>query len=179
MALIVEDSTGKADAESYVSIADIAAYATSRGLTFAITGGTNAADAEAAARRATTWLDAYVLPRLACTYRTHQREQALQWPRINVFDREGNAIASDEIPQEIIAACCEAAVREKATPGILSPDVTPGQIAKSERVDTIAVEYFRGGGVADQRMVMTIVDDILAPLLGARPSPYFGKSVRG
>ncbi len=180
MTLVIEDGTGKADAESYASIADIAAYATARGLTFAITGGTNEADAEAAARRATVWLDATYRGRFTGR-RTNGRAQALEWPRSGAYDNQvpPDYIESDEIPREIIDACIEAAVREKASPGSLSPDVTPGTVAKREKVGALEVEYFRGGGVADQRPIATVIDDILAPLLGPRPSGYSGKAVRG
>ena len=179
MALTVEDGTGLADADTYAALATASDYATARGLTFAISGA-DQTPAEAALRRATTWLDAYVLPRLSGTYRTHQRDQALQWPRSGVVDREGNGIDSDEIPQEIINACIEAAVREKASPGSLSPDVTPGTVAKRERIEgAVEVEYFRAGAVADQRPISTVIDDILAPLLGPRATGYSGKAVRG
>ena len=181
MALIVEDGTGKADAESYASLATIVAYATARGLVFVITGGTNEADAESAARRATVWLDGAYRGRFTGR-RTNGRKQALEWPRVNAHDQQcpPDYIESDEIPQEIVDACCEAAIREKAAPGALSPDVTPGTIAKRERVEgAVEVEYVRAGGVVDQRPVATVIDDILGSLLGARSSGLFGKAVRG
>jgi len=179
MALEVEDGTGKATAESYASIATIAAYATARGLTFAITGGTNATDAEAAARRATTWLDATYQGRFPGR-KANGRAQALQWPRTDASDAEGEAIGSDEIPQEIINALCEAAIREKAAPGALSPDVTPGKIKKRVKVEgAVEVEYAVGSAaVAGQRPVASVVDDILGSLLGARQSGYSGRAVR-
>lgn len=178
MALIVEDGTGKADAECYASIATINAYATARGLTFAITGGSNAADAEAAARRATTWLDAGFRDRFPGR-KTNGRQQALEWPRVGACDASGEAIASDEVPTEIINALCEAAIREKASPGGLSPDVTPGQVAKREKVEgAVEVEYFRAGGVTDQRPVATVIRDILGSLLKSSGGGYSGKAVR-
>lgn len=182
MALVIEDGAGKADAESYASIADIAAYATARGLTFAITGGTNATDAETAARRATTWLDA--------TYRggftgrkKNGRDQRLEWPRYDAHDNQCPVefIADDEIPREIIDACCEAAIREKASPGALSPDVTPGTVKKRVRVEgAVEVEYAAGTTPAQaQRPIATVIDDILSSLIGARSSGYSGRAVRG
>lgn len=180
MALIVEDGTGKPDAESYCDLATIAAYATARGLVFVITGGSNEADAEAAARRATVWVDARYRARFTGR-RTHGRKQALEWPRVDAHDQQcpPDYLESDEVPQEIIDACCEAAIREKAAPGALSPDVTPGTVAKRERVEgAVEVEYFRAGGVSDQRPVATVIDDILGSLLGGRGNGLFGKAVR-
>src|SRR5690606_33032799 len=154
------DGTGKSDAESYASLATIAAYAAAHGLTFAIEGDDEAL-AEAAARRATVWLDATYRSRFTGR-RTNGRNQALEWPRTGAYDNQvpPDYLESDEIPQEIIDACCEAAIREKASPGSLSPDVTPGQVAKRERVEgAVEIEYFRAGGVTDQRPVATVVDD--------------------
>lgn len=178
MALEVEDGTGKANAESYVSIADCNAYAVKNGHTFAIDGADEAL-AEQALRRATTWLDAYLRSRLT-GQRTNLRAQALDWPRVGVIDREANIILQDEIPREIIAACCEAAVREKAVPGSLSPDVVPGEVTKRAKVEgAVEVEYAVGSSpVQSQQPVMTVVDGILASLFERSPSPYFGRSVR-
>ena len=54
MALLVEDGTGIAGAESYMEIADIASYAVGRGLSFVVSP---TAPAEAAARRAAKLID--------------------------------------------------------------------------------------------------------------------------
>lgn len=181
MALTVETGAGLADADSYAALETINAYATSRGLTFVITGGTNEADAEAAARRGTVWLDATYRGRYPGR-KANGRSQALEWPRINAYDRQvpPEYLESDEIPQEIIDACCEAAIREKASPGSLSPDVTPGAIVKRERVEgAVEVEYAsQGASVASQRPISTVIDDILGSLLGPRSSGLFGKAVR-
>lgn len=52
--LIVEDGSGLANAESYVSASDAASYAADRGLTFP---ASPADKAEAALRRATAYID--------------------------------------------------------------------------------------------------------------------------
>jgi hypothetical protein len=163
MSIVVEDGTGKADAESYVSAADANAYAASHGLTFAIAGD-DAALAEAALRRATTWLDAEYGARFP-GQRNNGRGQALQWPRSDAVDAAGEEIASDEVPAEIVAATIEAAVREKASPGSLSPDVTPGKVKTRAKVGEIEVEYAASGSVAEQRPVLSVVDGILSGLL--------------
>lgn len=163
MALIVEDGTGKADADSYVSLSDAASYASSRGLTFVISGG-DEAKAEAALRRATSWVDAEYGARFPGS-RVNGRDQALQWPRNDAVDASGEEIASDAVPIEIVRATIEAAVREKASPGSLSPDVTPGKIKTRAKVGEIEVEYAASGSVTEQRPVLSVVDGILAPLL--------------
>ncbi len=177
MSLVVETGSGSATGESYASLAVANAYALDHGLTFAIAGG-DAALAEQALRRATVWLDGYVLPRVM-GLRTHARNQALAWPRINVVDREGYLIQPDEIPVQIVNACCEAAIREKAAPGTLSPDVTLAEKVKRLKAGSVEIEYSGStGGPGDLRPIATVIDDILAPLLGSRPSPYFGKALR-
>jgi len=93
MALIVEDGTGKVDADSYVSVADCATYATAHGLTFA---GETAAQEERL-RRATQYLDSEY------TYKGDPLTdtQALAWPRT----------VGDSVPRDIVSACCELACK--------------------------------------------------------------------
>lgn len=163
--LIIEDGTGLTDAQAYVSAADVALYAVARGKTF-----TDDADGESAIVRATTWLDAaYKWPGT----RTHGRNQALQWPRTGAIDTDDYAIADDEIPSELIAASCEAAIREFLTPGFLTPDVVPGKVVQSARVDgAVSVTYAvrKGDDVSGQIPVITAIDGILKTLVGGKPA---------
>lgn len=177
MPLIVEDGSGLANAESYVSVSDCAAYAAARGLTFP---ASPEATAEQALRRATTWLDGRYRSRFPGS-RTNGRGQALEWPRSGAYDAESNEIASSEVPVEIVNATIEAAVREMAAPGSLSPDVIPGKVKKRVRVEgAVEVEYAVGSGSAyEQRPVVAVIDGILASLLGVASSPYVARAVRG
>jgi hypothetical protein len=180
MPLIVENGTGMANADSYVSLADANAYATSRGLTFPIAGA-DATLAEQALRRATVWLDAAYRGRFS-GYRKNRRAQALEWPRTGALDAlcPPNPIDPDAVPIEIVQATIEAAVREKAAPGSLSPDVTPGKIISEVAVEVaVSVKYATPGGVQDQRPVSTVIDGILSPLLGERAANLFGRAERG
>lgn len=176
MALIVEDGTGVADSDAYPSRDVVVAYAAARGLSFPV-ADTDAADASI--RRGTAYID--------FTYRTRfpgQRKrfrlQALEWPRVGVVDAQGFPVGSSEIPVEIINATCEAAVRELASPGSLAPDVTPGKVKKRVRVEgAVEVEYAVGGGGAmSQQPISTIIDGILAALIGA-PNQFTANAVRG
>lgn len=172
--LTVEDGSGLANAESYVSVSDAATYAAARGLTFP---ASPADKAEQALRRATAWLDGRYRSRFP-GQRKNGRDQALEWPRINACDRGGNEIASDEVPIEIVNATIEAAVREMAAPGGLSPDVTPGEVAKRLKAGSVEIEYASASGsVFDQRPVLTVIDGILSSLLGST-SPYIARAVR-
>jgi len=178
VALIVEDGTGRSDAESYVGLSDADAYATARGLTFPIDAGAPATAAEQALRRATAWIDGAYRTRFP-GFRKELRVQALEWPRRGAYDIHGYPIGENELPRELKAATIEAAVRELASPGVLTPDVTPGKLKSSVTVDSISVTYALGtGGVQEQRLVMTVVEQIMSALLCSSPSPMFGSTER-
>ena len=159
MALQVEDGTGLADAESYVSVADCAAWATKHGKTFP---ASPAAPAEQALRRATAWIDG-IYGRRFVGARLNGRAQALCWPRTDAEDKDGEEVPSDEVPSEVVTATCEAAVRELASPGILSPDLKRGGAIKSVKAGSVAVEFM---GNAPAETTFKAIDAALAPLLG-------------
>lgn len=163
--LIIEDGTGLAGAQAYVSAADVLMYAVARGKSF-----TDDTQGESAIVRATTWLDAaYKWP----GNRTHGRSQSLQWPRTGAIDADDYVIADNEIPSELVAASCEAAIREYLTPGFLTPDVVPGKVVQSARVDgAVSVTYAvrKGDDVSGQIPVITAIDGILKTLIGGKPA---------
>lgn len=154
-------TAGAADADSYVSVADADTYHTARG-TAAWTG--EDAAKEAALRRATAWLDGTYRSRLPGE-RRYDRTQALEWPRLSVYDSDGNPVDSDTIPREIVHATCEAAARELASAGSLSPDVTTADAVKRERVGPMEVEYAGIPTATAKRPILTVVEDILSGLL--------------
>lgn len=160
MALVVEDGSGMDDAESYGSVADCAAYATAHGLTFP---STENAATESALRRATAAIDALYRNRFPGT-RTSGRSQALEWPRINATDNEGEIIASDEIPVEIVRACFEAAAREYDEANSMMPDLDRGGAIKRVKAGSVEVDY---GGNASVNTAHQTIDGILAGLIGA------------
>lgn len=174
MSLLVEDGSGVDGAESYSSIAEIVAYALDRGLSFA---DSPLEPAEAAARRATAWLDGTYLPRFNGT-RTNGRSQGLQWPRSDATDAGGEDVADDEVPVEIKRAHAEIAIRELAAPGSLSPDYVASAQALRKKVGPIEIEYREAYGADSVRTCVQVVDDILAPLLGRRRQILFGTSGR-
>lgn len=177
MALTVEDGTGVAGAESYVSVADCADYATARGLTFPVSPEN---EAEAALRVATAWIDGKYRTRFPGS-RTNGRSQGLEWPRTDATDASGEDIAEDEIPVEIISATCEAAIRELASAGSLNPDRVATDGALKRQLDKVGpleteTEYFEGGSASGP--IFGTIDDILSSLLGRASSSLFGYSSR-
>lgn len=100
--------------------------------------------------------------------KTGGRAQELQWPRTGATDNEGAAIPPTEVPAEIERATYEAALREIVAPGSLSPDYVASEAIKRQKVDVLEIEYQAAataeGGVPT-RPVLTVVDELVAPLL--------------
>ena len=97
--------------------------------------------------------------------KTDGRAQELEWPRTNATNYEGNAIPDDEVPAEVEQATYEAALRELASPGSLSPDFVPAEQVTKEKVGPIEVQYAEPKGHAPTRPVIPAIDEIIAPVL--------------
>ena len=151
--------------EHYGSVVGATAYHASRANTGWADSPADAA--EAALIRASVWLDGTYGARWPG--QRADAEQYLAWPRINATDAEGFALADDVVPRAVEHATYEAALRELAAPGSLSPDYTPAQGVKSETVGPISVTYRDGTGT-QWRPIASAVDDILASLIGRRSS---------
>ena len=162
MPLIV--TPGAADADSYPTIAMADAYHLARGN--ATWAGADAVK-EPALRRATAWLNGAYKARWPGV-RTFGRVQALDWPRVDAYDREGLYIFGSTIPPEIVAACCEAALRELVAPGSLSPDVTPGAATVLTQVGEIGWTPLRtNADVTDMAPTLLAVDRALSGILAS------------
>ena len=165
MQFIVEDGTGVAGANAYITEDYLWAYAP-----FSATapGG---GDPKAAIVRATAWIEARYGYRFPGT-RKYGREQGLSFPRYNAVDRDGYAIDDDMVPGEVQRAVAEAALREIASAGSLMPDQTDGAAVKREKLGSMEVEY----AVADSRRaaapVFPMIDGILAPLIGSGSTSF-------
>jgi hypothetical protein len=162
MALVVENGSGLASANGFVSVAYVDAYHAEGGN--ATWTGTDALK-EAAIIRATRYLsNSYAWAGL----RRLDRRQALAWPRVDVYDQEGYAVPFDAVPTEIERAVSEIALRELVAPGAMTPDYTPSERVKSEKVGSIAVEYDLSRTDAESvRPVLLVVRDLIGPLLAS------------
>jgi hypothetical protein len=165
MALIVEDGTGKPDAESFISVADATAYHAARG---------NAAWAalasdtlrEQALRKGTDYMEQMYRERWAGTRLT--ATQALSWPRymVPMKDAPGGYgswpayYPQDEVPLIVAHACAELALRAAA--GELAPDID--RVTTREKVGPLEVEYAAG---AAPYVRFRAVDNMLTPFFGA------------
>lgn len=171
MALVIETGTGAANSQAYADAAAYVAWATAYNGT-APTATT--AEIEGAILRSVAYLNTLKWH----GSRTNGRAQALAWPRQDVTDCEGNEIASNEIPAELIQAQHVLTEAELASPGITAPNGNFSRIVKREKVDVIEREYDTAratGTDADFRTMITGALDLLrcfAVLPGGPRQPW-------
>lgn len=161
MALVTEDGTGLADAESYISVADATAYHAARG-NAAWTALASDTVREQALRKATdymgqTYRDRWAGNRVSTT-------QALDWPRYDVPRRDlpGDSYyayyASDAVPAEIVRACAELALRAAAGDLVEDED----QRISAVSAGSVSVTFQQG---SSPRKQYPAIDGLLRPLL--------------
>lgn len=157
MALVVETGTGSSTSESYISVADAAAYHTARGNKDAWDEIENK---EAALRLATE----YMIGKFRSRWKGSRAVfgQALDWPRMSVL-LDGELVASNVLPREVVHACAELALKTKDGP--LSSDT--GRATASESVGEVSVSYFEG---QSQQQRYESVEAMLAPLFSSAGS---------
>lgn len=156
--MIVEDGTGLAAANAYVSEAELETYAEAHGLTLPTT------DAETGIVRASAWVDAIYGPRFP-GQRVNGRDQGLGWPRTHAYDDASELIPSDVVPVEVKNATCEAALREMTTVGILTPDIAVGPAVRRKSLGSMEIEYAVADGARATAPGFPKIDAIMAPLL--------------
>lgn len=146
MAIIVEDGSIVAGANSYVSEAELTAYAAERGITLS---GTE----EALLIKATDYLET-----LEYIGDKKTADQDLQWPRENVRI-DGFQFPDDEIPKELKHAQMSLAASIDAG---VDPMATIGRATKREKADVLEVEYMDN---ASSTAIITSVQRTLRKLL--------------
>lgn len=175
MALVVEDGTGKTDAESYITVVEADAYMAARVLTLWASADFSDTEKEGCLRRATDYMQQAYRLRWAGVRKTST--QALDWPRYDVPRTDVTGYLSvdyyddDAVPQEVKNACAELAWR--AAFGELAPDVS--RVTQSEKVGEVAVTYSPGSA---PYVRFRAVDNLLAPLLKHGGSSSVGRVVR-
>ena len=152
MSLIIEDGSQVANANSFVTDAEYVAYAELKGLAI----GANEKKREVELFLAIDYLQS--MENTLQGYRSSSTQELI-YPRYGVT-LYGYVLASDKIPKELKNAQMEAAAY--ATKGILLANTTNNNI-KSEKLDTLEVEYFKGGSSTNTQL--TRVNAQLRPLL--------------
>jgi hypothetical protein len=177
MALVVEDGTGKADAESYISVADATTYHANRGNT---AWASLASDTvrEQLLRKATEYM--VQVYRMAWAGSRMTITQALDWPRSDVPRKDvigygygglPSFYPDDEIPTEVKRACAELAL--KANSGPLAPDLS--QAIVRQKVGPLETQYSE---YSPQSKRYRSIDLMLSPFM-VRSNGVSVKLVRG
>jgi hypothetical protein len=163
IALIVEDGSGKINADSYVSVEDADVYASTRGNDdWCTSGGYTYGQKAAALRIATRYLDStftyigYVL--------YTQPPQALKWPRLAAYDEDYKLYSG--VPVLMIQATCELAASHLREGPINAVDYNPYPNIFSVGAGGVNVAFgsTRGGLLRARRAIYTYVKDSLSPL---------------
>jgi len=91
-------------------------------------------------------------------------DQATQFPRINMTDRDGYAIGHDKIPINLKKAQNEATYRELINPWSLLPDVNKKRYVKRKKIDVLETEYFDKVPVLDSyRSINSLLIGLVYP----------------
>ena len=164
MALIVEDGSIVIGANSYVSVAEIRAFCSARGISLPVADP----DVEVMAIQAFDYIESF---RSRYKGRTTTDNQRTSWPRSGVVI-ECYSVPSNEIPWQLKEA------QSQATGEALEADLMPNSTAavKREKVDVLEVEY--QDSVADGvPLSFPKIDSKLEILMGS--SGYRVRVVRG
>jgi hypothetical protein len=127
-------------------------------------------------QRGSTYIDATYGMRFPGTP-TGGAAQERAWPRTGATDRWGNALDPNTVPTRVVEASFEAAWVEASSPGSLSASGSTAARVKREKVEgAVEVEYQSTFGSKtlndDLTPIITTVEGLLAPLLGATNVPY-------
>lgn len=164
MALIVENGTGLADAESYISVADCDALLLSWGRSTAEWEALTESAKEGLLRNSTMYIDSEYA--LKFSGEVLNSTQALAWPRSNAYKVNGQSILSDEVPVEVLRATSFVAV-ESIDGGVYS-DEDNGARIESESVglgQSALTESKSYVGGKDSSYTSKSADLVLKPLL--------------
>ncbi len=175
MALVV--TPGAANADAYGTLAAFKAYCDGMGLSYE---GKLDPVLEGAIRRATVWLDGKYQHRWPGN-RLNGRAQSRAWPRIDAYDVSEELIDSATIPPEVVSASFEAAWVVSANPTILTPTVVLGREKILTEVDGIKwrpvnMNMSASADINSFKPELMAVEQVLAPLISFRPTPWHGVS---
>jgi hypothetical protein len=159
MALVIEDGSLVSGATSYVSVAEVRAYAAARASNLPASGSPGDAAIEAACIVAIDFLESFRGEFQG--KKVEAATQALQWPRT------GATLDGAEIPSTIIPKILKDAQCQLAIESVNGLDLMPtgdGREVIRKKIDVLETEYRPGSGGAAQP-VLTRVRALLQPLL--------------
>jgi hypothetical protein len=160
MALIVEDGTGVADANTYIDRDAAIAYAAARGVVLPNTDVTD--------QRIIKAMDYLTLYDYKWKGYKTVSTNALPWPRKSVYI-EGELFPDNEIPSQLVRAQADLVLQVTAGINLLPTFSADTAFVTREKVDVIETEYSEAialqalGTLPD----MPLIDALLAPLLAS------------
>ena len=163
MALIVEDGTGRSDADSLVSVAEADAYLSGRGVTPSSWSSANEATKEQWLRRGSQNLTTMTTGKWKGE--KLDADQAFPVPRVGLTDEDDYRVDSNEVPVRSKHAAIELAAMEAGGTELYAQDGADGGIsAKTIKAGsvTIAKQY---SGSQSARVATERVWDLLRPYL--------------
>ena len=159
MALTIEDGTGVAGADSYLSVANADSYHAAMGN--AAWAEEEEAVKEQALRQAALYIDRVWGSRFSGVPSTST--QGLEWPRLGSCDRNGFSM-DHKVPAKVATAASELALR--ALSNDLQPDLDWGGVIKKQTSMIGPIrEETEYGSIAKADAVYARISDTLAPLL--------------
>ena len=140
--IVTQTNDGLSTANSYVTTAELSAYASQRGIVL------NSADLESLLFKSMDVLESK-------QYKSEpiKADQSTKWPRMGLG-----------VPRDIKQSQLMLAVAAD-TNDLLS--ATTEQITKSEQADVIKVEYFEAKDAVNGSPLLTLVNELLAPYLAS------------
>jgi hypothetical protein len=170
MAIIVEDGTIVAGANSYITVADARTFLTQFGQDLPVDND----EAEAALISAF-----YYLNGLENKYQGSRVDSAQtgSFPRSGVYVN-GFAVSSSEIPIDLINAQCFAAYEEGLSAGILTASLSGKSTVMKEVVGAVKVQYSDNGAI-DGSVSYPRINSSLNPLYKNNTSAFQVPSFRG
>lgn len=161
---IVETGEGLADANAYVSVAQVDQYAEDYLADPTTWTGLTEAVRQLHIRTATRFLDARYLSAWKGCRATST--QALDWPRDGAEDRDGFEIDPDSLPGALINASCALAI-ESVTTDLMPNQSKDGAVKReTKKLGPLSktVEYSGSSqGVPVLRMAASLVADLVSP----------------
>jgi len=170
--LVLEDGSGIATANSYVTAAEIATIIEVNPTSTAAWTALAAQEQDDYAIWASNWLDDYMDWKGDKTVKT----SGLRWPRCGVYDRDGCLIDQNTIPDQLKQAVAATAIwlinNQAAASGGQSSNLPEG--IKRVKADVVEVEFFDTGS-ADSQSGSDLLPINIRFLLRALGNPIVGK----
>lgn len=133
MAFVVEDGTGLSTANCYFDIAFADEYFADSGRS--VEWGADTALKQQAGIKATQYMDLIFGPRLQGNREKKSPMQALQMPRENMYDSDGELV--EGIPLDWKKACCEYAIRALTSSLLPDPSSNTGTSTLKRKTEIV------------------------------------------